>query len=469
MEIDKEEKLKEEAREISIKEGSAYAVSEGLGIRAVTPYLLAVGKTSANINFYVGLLSSLPSLFGNFIQLLSARLIEKNSRKKIVSISVAVQALIWLAMIIPGFLYFYLGKDSSYSALLVVIIYTLLVVAGSFAGPAWNSWMGAIAPPVEKRASFFGKRNKIIGTVSLLVGLLGSFILDYFEKTNIFVAFIILFGVSFVFRLRSAYLFKKQYEPKLELKEDYYFSFFSFIKRMRSNNFGKFTLFVAMFSGAVAIASPFFAVYMLTDLKLNYTFYMIIILASSLSSLLSMPLWGKIIDGFGAVKVMKFAGLLASLLPLFWLPSLLISDLNMVLFFLVVVELISGFVWGGFNLAVSNFIFSVVSKERIGLCSSYYNMINAFFIFFCATAGGYLASINYGFAMPSVFVVFILSSFFRLTIYFSALPKIKEVGQFLEGSVGSEIRKDLVDKKKHAEERLRHVLNLRFSRPKDIQ
>lgn len=468
MGVDKEEKLKEEAREISIKEGSAYAVSEGLGIRAVTPYLLAVGRASPNINFYVGLLSSIPSLFGNFVQLLAARLIEKYSRKKIISISVAVQALMWLAMIIPGLLYFYLGKDSSYSSLLVVIIYTLLVVAGSFAGPAWSSWMGAIAPSVEKRASFFGKRNKIIGAISLIIGLLGSFILDYFEKTNIFIAFIILFGLSFVFRMRSAYLFKKQYEPKLELKEDYYFSFFSFIKRMRSNNFGKFTLFVAMFSGAVAIASPFFAVYMLTDLKLNYTFYMIIILASSLSSLLSMPLWGKIIDGFGAVKVMKFTGLFAALVPLLWLPSFFIGQ-ESILLFLIMIELFSGFIWGGFNLAVSNFIFSVVSKERIGLCTSYYNMINAVFVFFCASAGAYLASINYGLSVPSIFIVFVVSSFFRLTIYFSALPKIKEVGQFLEGSVGSEIRKDLVDKKKHAEERLRHVLNLRFSRPKDIQ
>jgi len=469
MDPEKEERLKEEAREITIKEGSAYAVSDGLGIRGVTPYLLAIGKNSSNINLYIGLLSSLPSLLGNFIQLLSARLIEKYSRKKIVFLSVFFQAIVWLAMLIPGILYFYLGSSSDYSAMLVVIIYTLLAVAGSSAGPAWNSWMGAIAPAPNKRASFFGRRNKQIGAISLVFGLIGSFILDYFQKTHIFVAFIILFGVSFIFRLRSAYYFKKEYEPKLELKSDYYFSFFSFIKKMHSNNFGKFTLFVAMFSGAVAIASPFFAVYMLTDLQLSYTFYMIITLAASLASLLSMPLWGKIIDNFGMVKVMKFTGLFAALSPLFWLPSLLFTNLNNVLFFLVFVELFSGFVWGGFNLAISNFIFSAVTKERIGICTSYYSLIISVFVFFSALAGGYLASIDYGLAIPSVFIVFIVSAFFRLAIYFSALPKIHEVGEFIDGSVNSEIKKSLSEERKHIEARLRHVINLRFSRPKGVQ
>ena len=80
--------LKAKARNISIREGSAYGVSEGFGLRNITPYILEVGKNSTNINFYVGLLSSIPGLLGNFTQILSARLIEKYPRKKIVAISV---------------------------------------------------------------------------------------------------------------------------------------------------------------------------------------------------------------------------------------------------------------------------------------------------------------------------------------------------------------------------------------------
>lgn len=93
MNADEEEKLKERTRDISIKEGSAYAVSDGFGIRNVTPYLLEVGRGASNVNFYVGLLSAVPSLLGNFVQLLSARLQERYSRKKIVSWSVFFRPL----------------------------------------------------------------------------------------------------------------------------------------------------------------------------------------------------------------------------------------------------------------------------------------------------------------------------------------------------------------------------------------
>ena len=77
-----EEKLKEKTRRLSVKEAGIYSVSDGFGFRNVSPYALALGAG----NTAIGLLSSLPSLIGNFSQLFTARLMRKYSRKQLMLI-----------------------------------------------------------------------------------------------------------------------------------------------------------------------------------------------------------------------------------------------------------------------------------------------------------------------------------------------------------------------------------------------
>ena len=104
-----EEALKEEAKKISIKEGSAYGVMDGFGLKYITPFALELGAK----NFHIGLLSSIPSLAGNFSQLFSSRLIEKVPRKKILFWAVFIQALMWIPLIILPIFYFKFKIDIS--------------------------------------------------------------------------------------------------------------------------------------------------------------------------------------------------------------------------------------------------------------------------------------------------------------------------------------------------------------------
>lgn len=417
----KEKKLIEKTKLLSIREGSVYSVSEGLGMKYITPFALRLGATNAHIGF----LTSLPSLLGNFSQLLTPKFMEKTSRKKIVVLGAFLQAMMWLLVIGVGALYFIFNINSTITPTILVAIYTMLVLFGAMLAPAWNSWMKDIV--TENSGSYFGNRNRIVGFVALVSMLAGSFILDYFAKTKIFIGFVILFTIAFIARLISTLLLSKKYEPKISYEKGYYFSFWQFISYIPKSNFGKFTVLVALMQLATAIASPFFAVYMLKDLGFSYLQWILVTIASSLASLLFMPLWGRFADHYGNIKAIKITSFLVALVPLLWFVSIFISKESLILY-LIAIETFSGIVWAGFNLSSSNFIYDAVTRQRMALCVAYLNILVGIGVFIGATFGGFVSSHPFtilGFS--SILVVFFISGIARLMIALIMTPKIKEV------------------------------------------
>lgn len=417
----KEQKLKEKTKSLSIREGSAYSVSEGLGMRYITPFALKLGASNAHIGF----LTSLPSLLGNFSQLFVPRFMERVSRKKIVVMGALLQAIMWLLIIAVGALFFLFSIDSNITPTILVLIYTLLVLFGAFLVPAWNSWMKDIV--TEKAGKYFGNRNRVVGFIALISMLAGGFILDYFKSTKIFLGFVVLFTLAFLARVVSAFLLSKKYEPKLTHEKGYYFSFWQFIKYIPKSNFGKFTVLVALMQLATAIASPFFAVYMLKNLGFSYTQWIIVTISSSLASLLLMPLWGKFADHYGNIKATKICAFLIPLIPLLWFASPFIAKSSL-LGYLVLVEAFSGMIWAGFNLASSNFIYDTVTRQRMALCVAYFNMLSGVGVFIGATFGGFISSLTFtilGFS--SILIIFFISGLARLVVSLFMAPKIREI------------------------------------------
>ncbi len=412
-------KKRAKARKVSIAEGSAYSVMDGFGLRNITSYAVALNSS----NFVIGMLNSVPSLIGNIAQIFSNKLLEKYPRKKIVQVSVFLQALMWLFLIIPGVLY--LLSLEKISGGLLVLVYTLLISFGATGGPAWSSWMKDLID--DKSGTYFAKRGKIISFIALVSMLVGGFVLDYFKQTNVFVGFFILFFFSFVARSISGLTFAKQYEPKLKLDKDkkYYFSFADFVRKITKNNFGRFVIFVAGITFATQLSSPFFAVFMLKELHFSYSVFFMISLASVLSGILSMNSWGKVVDRYGDVKILRVSGVFIFLIPLMWVLPIFLPT-GLVIPFLFFAEFFSGFVWAGFNLAAGNFIYTVVTRERVALCSSYFNMINGLGVFLGAALGGVLASSNISLMGSSLIALFIISAFARATFYFMFYKSFKE-------------------------------------------
>ena len=452
----KEEELAEKTKKLSIKEGVAYSVMDGAGIRYLTPYALAIGASNAQIGF----LTSIPSLLGNFSQLVSSKFMEKFSRKKIIVISVLFQALMWLPIIALGYWFFYKNVNNGLSANLLILFYSALIIFGAFASPAWHSLM---RDNVGKgRGHYFSKRNRIIGASSLVIMLASGLILNYFEKSNlVFIGFAIIFGMAFASRLISTYFLSKHYDPEFRLNPKLYFNLWEFIKGIPRSNFGKFSLFISLVMLATYIVSPFFAVYILRDLGYSYAVWAIIIISSSLSSFLFLPLWGKFSDRFGNLKVLRITGAITPLVPLAWFVTFFLAKINpsVVLPYLLCTEFISGFVWAGFNLSAVNFIYDAVTRPKIGLCVAYYSILNGTGIFIGATLGGILASLNISFlGLTPILFVMLVSGIARLLVYFFMIPRIKEVRE-VEPYHDGELRKEIIQQVLHASGKITNPRN----------
>jgi len=420
-----EEQKREQTKKLSIKEGSFYSIMDGVGLRFISPFALSLGASNNGI----GIISSLPNLLGNFAQLLTHRAMNRYSRKKIVFLGVLLQALMWLSIIGVALAYFKLGFSSSTSTILLIIFYTLLITFGSFAGPAWYSWMNDIV--ITEKGKYFGKRSAITGFVALLAMLVAGWLLDKFELAHLALwGFAMLFSIAFLGRLVSAMLFKKHYEPKFKTSKEYYFSLWAFIKKMHSNNFGRFVIYVTLTSLTTSIAGPFFVVYVYKDLNFTNLYYSLYIIVGSLATLMFQPAWGKFADKFGNAKVLKICGGLVPLVPLSWLPlpTILTHASWLVLPFILLTQIFSGFAWAGFNLSTTNFIYDAVTRERMALCIAYFNIINSLGTFIGALIGGIIASSSLHFlGFTPILFVFFLSGISRFIVSSFMQSQFKEV------------------------------------------
>jgi len=209
----------------------------------------------------------------------------------------------------------------------------------------------------------------------------------------------------------------KQFEPEFKFPEQDYFSFKSFLKKMPETNFGKFSMYQSFLNFAVMIASPFFAVYMIRNLNFSYPQYTLITVTASIFSLIGMRVWGKYADKHGNVKTLKILGIFIAIVPLLWI-------FNSNIYYLLFVQVISGFAWGGFNLSVSDFIYDATTKEKRALFISYHNVLNGIASFLGAALGGILVAIKMPFT--PIILLFVLSGILRIIFYYIFIHKIEE-------------------------------------------
>jgi len=410
------EELKHKARRYSIKEGIFSSGKGAFGDYYLSPFAIAINSSNA----LVALLGSFSGLLGPLSQMFSSRLIEKYTRKKIVLKSVLLESLMWLPIIAIAFL-FYKGILLNILPILFLIFFSLYVIFMNISGPAWFSWMGDIVTE-DYRGRWFSKRNLILGFVAVILTIIASFFLEYFKSKGwIMFGFIILFSLAFIFRMIAWKIFHKKYEPKIKLEKGYYFSFSEFLLNSTKTNFGKFTIFKAIFGFATAISSPLLAIYLLRDLKFSYITYMAIILSGTVFSLFVMELWGKFADRYGNYRVLCISSIFLPLVPILWILN------SSPIYLFLVPSIIGGIFWAGFNLASGNFIYDNVTPQKRGIVISYFNMLNGIGIFLGAGLGALLIQfLDTSFIKP-LFLIFIISGIVRTIVVIWWLPKIKEI------------------------------------------
>lgn len=390
----------------SIFDGTFYSIMVGLG----ESFFMAFGVFLKADIFQQGLLGSLPQSLGYFFELFSDRLLRFiKSRKKMVLIGAFLQG----CMYIPIMLVFMFGENK---LLWLIIFASIYWVLGMVVSPAWNSWMADLVP-VNERGRYFGKRTKIAGVASFVAFILGGMLLQRFGGDFEYLGYVVIFSLAFISRLFSVFYLTRQEEPVYRVPKDRY-KFREFIQSLFHSNFGVFTLYMFLLNFAVQVSAPFFVPYMLNDLKMSYITLTLVTATSMIVKYMVMPAWGKLIDKYGARVVLKLTGYMIPLVPLMWVFS---SNF----YYLLIAQVLSGFVWAGFELATVNFMFDATPYDKRAAMIAYFNVLYGISIILGSLFGSYVATLDL--FLSGYLLVFFTSAMLRLLIPLFFVHKIAEI------------------------------------------
>jgi MFS family permease len=396
----------------SLFDGTSSAAMIGFGESFFIPYALLMNATTLQI----ALLSSLPQALGSLIQVFSNWLIRGlGSRKRLVIYAAVFQGF----MFIPITLTFFSGKFRVWQLLGLICLYWAF---GMILSPAWNSWMGDLVNE-NRRGAYFGRRSKLTGASTFLAMLLAGIILQQSGHRGSGDAYIsgfaIIFMLAFASRMTSVSFLSKKYEPTYAVSREAEFGFLDFLKQARFRNYGRFVTYLAFMNFAVFLSSPFFTPYMLNDLRMDYLTFTIVNAVAIVVKVLSIPVWGRAADRFGARRVLALTGMVMPIVPILWLFS---DDY----LWLIIIQAYSGFVWAGFEIATFSFVFDTTTPQKRATCIAYYNIINGAALITGATLGSALVSMNEVFASKYL-LVFLLSGLLRFGASLYFLPGLREV------------------------------------------
>ena len=407
---------------ISIVEGCAWAVMWGFGESFVGPFAVFL---RAN-DFLMSLLCTLPIILGAVAQLIGATLIERLGRRRpLTALTCGIHALgyiplFWLPFFFP-----------EHGAVIAIVLSTLLIIICHLGVPGFNSMMGDLVPEAE-RGRYFGKRTGMIMLVMLVSMMAAGRIVTFFVHRNqVWIGFGVIFSIAMLARTCSAGLTIRYYDPPFKpLSAGTSLSFMEFLRQVPRTNFGRFTLGMAVMTGASNISAPFFTQYMIRDLHWTKDQFAICTAVLLLSQFIFLRWWGYICDKHGNRATILATSIILPVLPILWTVTQ-----NYLL--ILGIQVLSGIAWSGFNLATTNFIYDSIPSDRRHRVFGYFNVINGLFTLVGGSVVGAWCALN----MPSSFsfggahivflsslpAVFIVSGLMRALVGILLLPQFKEV------------------------------------------
>lgn len=396
-------------------------------------YAIFLGASLAQMGFVTGL----PQLFGALSQLLSVWLASHFSRRTFIVFCATFQAGIVLAM---GALAALRPEHGVWIFIGLAVCYHGFI---NLIQPHWRAWMGSIVPE-RRRGAFFAARTRLTMGASLSVFFVGGGILTFTDSMQMaWLGFTLLFSIAAMGRFVSAWLLLQMHDPDpREPKQRGVFvqTLGNFRGAWKDKTFRQYSLFVASMQAMVAISAPFFAVYMLEDLKFTYFEFVLASVASIATQFVTLKFWGRFSDQFGNRLVMIITSSLIPSLPLLWL----FSDNYL---YILLIQAFSGLAWSGFTLSTANYLYDIRPfRSDFATYAALQAALSAGLVFVGAMVGGTIATHAADFLIWSgwdswltspIFVVFLVSTLMRtlVTLWFiprSVEPKVRPRPQLLK-------------------------------------
>jgi MFS family permease len=388
-------------------EGIFSTIALGLQQTFYIPFLNAMGASKLQI----GIAAGIPALMTGLIQFWVPMLLGSvRGYKKGVVVSVFAHAVSYLPFSIIAFWH---GHNAVWLSIAAMGINAAVMGSGT---AAWSDWMSYLVPR-RRRGVYFAGRNRILTLIQLAVALAAGRFLDSFAGKTLLV-FSAIWSVCFLTRAIAGGIMGRQYEPPaIHQRPDQRRRFREFVRQLPHHAFGRFVPAFSLLGFSVSFSAPFFAVYMLNDLQLNYLQYTILTSIPPVMIILTTRFWGRMCDRIGYVIPMRLFATMILGFPLVWV-------LSGTYWHLMVVQMFSGMAWGGMNMASFNYTLDAIGPSNRLSSIAYLNVINSFCICLGSVAGGLLGPLLPQFSDSWIHSVFVASVLMRIVpvLLFQTLP-----------------------------------------------
>jgi MFS family permease len=303
-------------------------------------------------NLSIGLLAAVPFSV-QFLQLPAVVLVERiRARRAICAWAAGIgRSFLLVAAAAP-----FLGAHVAIAVLIgAVALYQALAAV---AGCAWNSWMRDLVPETDF-GRFFGRRSAATTALATAVALLGGLLIDNWRRHvpgDPAIAYSALFVASAVFGFCGVWLLSITPEQPMPPVARHAEILTLLSTPYRDKNFRRLMVFLSSWNFAANLAAPFFAVYMLKSLGYAMTTIIALTVASQLSNIAALGLWGTLIDRYSNKAVLQISAPVFLACTLGWTFTGLAWIGSATIYLLAVIHVLMGVATAGVALASGNIV-----------------------------------------------------------------------------------------------------------------
>lgn len=308
-----------------------------------------------------GIIAAVPAIAGT-IQVFSPMVSEKLERQKfLISVCCLLhRMLLGLMVFIP-----LMVQGTSARLALTAIFYFVSYTLGSFISPAAAGWIIDLTPE-PMRGWYFAFRDFIALPVVTVLTIVMGRVVDILKlQGNEYYGFLSVFSLVLVLAVANFLLLSSIKEPPVK-KGNVSLDIKSILTLpVKDLKFRKIIVLFILWNFGFQVAGPFFSVYMVTGLKLDYTYITVIGIISAVASLAVVRLWGRLADKRSWIYTTKMSIGLLAITHFLWF----FMNTQTVYVLLPALYVLSGIAWAGINISTFNiqFIFTPENGRTVYL------------------------------------------------------------------------------------------------------
>jgi Na+/melibiose symporter-like transporter len=304
----------------------------------------------------------------NLLQPLGALLSNRTQSRHSYGMRVLVPSRLLWVLLVLGIMF--VDRPEGKSKQLVYLTLALLLttnILAALGAASWMSWLAALVPP-RLRGRYYSVRNIACSLANLLCLPIGSFVVSNWRGSDEIAGYGMVLAVAIISGIASLGcqqlmidINPQDYRSEQAQTESL---FARLTASLADRNLVIFLIYFALWAFAVNLSTPFFNLYMLDNLNVELPWLTLFSSIGSCTNMLMLIVWGRIIDRFGSRPLLICAGLVVTLMPLFWLITDLPLVRSQLAIWLAVFHVFWGGLWAAIDLGNNNIQIAIVPIEH---------------------------------------------------------------------------------------------------------